>query len=119
MDTKRVGSGSVGATDAFRTAQVDRPASDTKTTPAAAGLIDPNVDVAVSPRARELAEARKKATEIAKATPDVRSERVDALRKKIQSGEYKVQPEKIADGMLQEAARDELSLMMHEEAKKR
>lgn len=68
-----------------------------------------SVDVNVSPRAREMAEAHKKAFEIAKATPDVREERVADLKKRIQSGNYKVEPDKVADGMMREAIMDQLA----------
>lgn len=60
-------------------------------------------NVAVSPQARQLADAHKKAFEIAKATPDVREDRVAALKKQIQAGTYKPDPEKIADGIAREA----------------
>ncbi|MEY4630699.1 MAG: hypothetical protein RIQ81_819 [Pseudomonadota bacterium] len=60
-------------------------------------------NVALSPQARQLAEAHKKAFEIAKATPDVREERVAALKKQIQAGTYKPDAGKIADGIAREA----------------
>jgi len=78
-----------------------------------------NYDVALSPQAREMAESRHKAMEIARNTPDVREDRVAELRKKVREGKYKVNAEGIADGMLKEAVRDEVALSMHDEAKQR
>jgi negative regulator of flagellin synthesis FlgM len=37
------------------------------------------------------------------ATPEVRQDKVEALRQAIQRGEYKVEPEKIADAMIRES----------------
>ena len=62
-----------------------------------------------SDRAREIAEARSKALEIARNTPDIREDKVADFKKRIASGEYKVEAENIADGILKEAIRDELS----------
>jgi flagellar biosynthesis anti-sigma factor FlgM len=39
------------------------------------------------------------------ASPEVRQDKVDALRQAISSGEYKVEPDKIADAMLQQPAK--------------
>ncbi len=66
-------------------------------------------NVSLSPKAKEIAEARKKAVEIAKATPDIREDRVADLKKRIESGEYKADAGNIADGMMREAIRDELA----------
>ena len=41
----------------------------------------------------------------AMASPDVRQDKVDALRQAISSGQYKVEPTKIAEAMLQEPAK--------------
>jgi negative regulator of flagellin synthesis FlgM len=122
METKKIGSNGVGAADAFRTQQSDK--VDAKNGAAkSAGLVQPasseTYDVNLSPRARELLDARKKATEIAKNSPDIRNERVAELKRRIQSGEYKVEPEKVADGLMHEAMRDEVATRMHEEATKR
>jgi len=61
------------------------------------------INVAVSPKARELVDARKRAFEIAKGTPDVRENRVADIKRQIQAGTYKVDPGKIADGIAREA----------------
>lgn len=63
----------------------------------------PGINVALSPKARELADARKKAFDIAKATPDIREDRVAELKRQIQAGQYQVDPGKIADGIAREA----------------
>ncbi len=63
----------------------------------------PGINVALSPKARELADARKKAFDIAKGTPDVREDRVAELKRQIQAGTYQVDPGKIADGIAREA----------------
>jgi negative regulator of flagellin synthesis FlgM len=43
-------------------------------------------------------------TSQAMATSDIRQEKVAALRQAISSGQYKVEPEKVAEAMLQESA---------------
>ena len=68
-----------------------------------------NWSVNLSPESKSIFEARKKALEIAKSTPDVRQEKIDAIKAKIKSGEYKVDAGKVADGMLKEAIRDHLA----------
>lgn len=66
-------------------------------------------NVNLSDRAKEMSEARLKALDIARNTSDVREDRVADLKKRIESGEYKASAENIADGILREAIRDELS----------
>ncbi|RZA15801.1 MAG: flagellar biosynthesis anti-sigma factor FlgM [Proteobacteria bacterium] len=70
---------------------------------------DPDYNVNLSGQAKDMAEARLKAMDIARNTPDVREDKIAELKAKIQSGEYKVSAENIADGMLREAVKDELS----------
>ena len=67
------------------------------------------VDVAVSSQAKSRASEQKKALDIALKTPDVREDRVAQLKSKIESGEYKPDSEKIADGMLREAIMEHLA----------
>ena len=67
------------------------------------------VDVSVSNEAKSRSAERKKAFDIAKNTPDVREARVAELKAKIQSGEYKPDSGKIADGMLREAIMEHLA----------
>lgn len=62
-------------------------------------------NVQISPRAKEMSLARK----IAEETPDVREDKVQKLKAQIASGEYKLDPGKIADGVLHEAMRDEIA----------
>lgn len=68
-----------------------------------------NFGVSLSPKAMELAEARKRALQVAHDTPAVREDKVAEIKKKIQDGTYQVDSGKIADGMMREAVRDELS----------
>ena len=74
--------------------------------------------VNVSQQARDMVEARHKAKLIASQTNPVREDRVAELRKRIQSGDYKADPAKIADGILQEAIRDQVALDMHDKQKR-
>lgn len=67
------------------------------------------VNVQLSERAKMRSEQFKKAFDIAKATSPVREERVAELRRQIEEGTYKVDPGKIADGMLVEAAKDKVA----------
>lgn len=80
--------------------------------------IDPNmapkpvvgdVNVNVSAKARELGEAHRKAFDIAKSTPDVREDRIAAIKQQVQDGTYKVDSGNIADGILREAVREKLA----------
>ncbi len=52
----------------------------------------------ISDKARDLA----KAYAVASATPDVREDRIAELKKRIASGEYKVDSDKVADKMISE-----------------
>lgn len=75
--------------------------------------------VNLSSEARQMADAHAKALDIARNTSDVREERIAELRNRIKSGQYKVDSGKIADGMLNEAIKDEVATQMHNEAKSR
>lgn len=66
-------------------------------------------NVNLSSKAKEMAEARKKAMEIAKSTSDIREDKVADFKQRIASGEYKPDAGNIADGMMREAIRDELA----------
>lgn len=57
----------------------------------------------------ERAKAHNKALEIARATPDIREDRVAALKKQIQDGTYKIDAGAIADAMAREAILDHLA----------
>ena len=67
------------------------------------------VGVTISKEAKSRSEAQQKALEIARNTPDVREDRVKALKAQIDAGTYQVDSGKIADGMLREAIREHLS----------
>jgi len=62
-------------------------------------------NVQISPRAKELNLARQ----VVESTPDVREDKVAHFKAMIARGEYKPDAGKIADGILAEAMRDELS----------
>ncbi len=66
--------------------------------------------VSVSDRARQMEIARKKAFDIAKKTSPVREDKVADLKARIKDGTYQVDPGNIAEGMLREAVKDELSV---------
>lgn len=67
-------------------------------------------NVNLSPAAKQLSQDRAKAMEIAQQTSPIREDRISELKAKIQSGEYKVDSGKIADGILLEAVKDQLAL---------
>lgn len=66
-------------------------------------------DVSISPSAKKTAEERTKAFNIAKATPEVREDRVADLKSRIAAGTYEVDSGKIADGMMREAVIEHLA----------
>jgi negative regulator of flagellin synthesis FlgM len=70
---------------------------------------DGDYDVQISASGKGRAEAMQKAFEIAKATPNVREDRVAALKKQIDAGTYKVDSGAVADGMMREAIKDHLA----------
>ena len=63
----------------------------------------------ISPKARELSDSFKKATEIARSTPDIREDRVAAIKQKLSDGTYEMDSGKIADGIMREAILDHLA----------
>jgi len=65
--------------------------------------------VGISSNAQEVKASHQRAFEIAKNTSPIRAERVAELKAQIQNGTYKIDSGKIADGMLREAIKDELS----------
>ncbi|MBM3380984.1 MAG: flagellar biosynthesis anti-sigma factor FlgM [Betaproteobacteria bacterium] len=65
----------------------------------------PAANVQISPRARELSLARQ----VVENTPDIREDKVAKFKAMIERGEYKPDAGKIADSILAEAMRDELS----------
>ncbi len=64
--------------------------------PQAHGVHGPEVKIS------DEARLYKQASDIAHATPDIRAEKVAALKKAVQSGTYKVDTEKVADRLVDE-----------------
>ena len=67
------------------------------------------VNVNISESALKRSEEIKKAYEIAQNTSPIRQDRVDEIKKKIADGTYEINSGRIADGLLMEATKDELS----------
>lgn len=99
-----------GAADLERTQGVRKSdkTKDTSSTDSTKGA-QKDWDVALSPEAKDKAEAFQKALDIARNTPDVREDRVNELKKKIKEGKYEVDSGKIADGIMREAAKERLA----------
>ncbi|MBF0442446.1 MAG: flagellar biosynthesis anti-sigma factor FlgM [Oligoflexales bacterium] len=112
MDTKAIGT-SVGRTGLNKihgqkkTGEIDSEVN--KASAGSDGMSERDFNVNLSNRAREMAGARNRALNIARNTPDIREDRVAELKEKIQSGAYKIEPEKIVDGMIKEAILDKLA----------
>jgi len=121
METKRIADRSLLETlnskksEATGKNEKSKPMNNAVGTPASKN----DYGVNLSSKAKGLAEAHAKALNIARSTPDVRADKVADLRARIKAGSYKVDPEKIADGMMKETLKDQLSTRMHEEAKRR
>ena len=69
-----------------------------------------SVQVKLSNQALEAQTAKQKALDIALNTPDVRMDKVEEFKAKIKNGEYKVDPELVAEGIVREALREDLAL---------
>lgn len=67
-------------------------------------------NVNLSPEAKDKQLAHAKALDIARKTPEIREDKVAALKKQIEAGTYKPSSDKIADGMMREAIMEHLSL---------
>jgi negative regulator of flagellin synthesis FlgM len=67
------------------------------------------VGVAVSDSAKARIAEQKKAKALAMNAPDVREERVNAIKAKIADGTYNVDSDKIASGMMREAIMEHLT----------
>lgn len=110
MDTRKI-SGGHTPSDVAGTRATGQASQSGKVASSAAGAstsvnsadAKSGINVAVSPKARELVDARKRAFEIAKGTPDIRENRVADIKRQIQAGTYQVDPGKIADGIAREA----------------
>ena len=108
METRKVAASQIpadvaGARTAGQTARAGGSASSGAAAQSGNSSAKSGINVAVSPKARELADARKRAFDIAKATPDIREDRVAEIKRQIQAGTYQADPEKIADGIGREA----------------
>ena len=68
------------------------------------------VEVKLSKEGVNLDKSYQKAFEIAKQTPATRADKIKALKAQIESGEYKVDAGKVADGILLEAIKDHVSM---------
>jgi flagellar biosynthesis anti-sigma factor FlgM len=73
------------------------------------GTQNKNYGVELSEKGLARAAEQKKAFEIAKNTPDIREDKVAAIKAKIQDGKYPIDSGKIADGMLREAIMEHLA----------
>jgi negative regulator of flagellin synthesis FlgM len=97
----KIHSGDIGGakkTDRSNTAQ---PAKSNPNGASSTATQSSDARAEISGRAREFARAK----EVAMAAPDVRSDRVAELKKKIAEGKYKVSAESIADRLVDEHIR--------------
>lgn len=101
------------AADGIKAKDVNAPAAPLGAGPSGAapkpGSKALGTSVQISDDGKGRAAEFQKALEIAKGTPDVREDRVAALKKQIADGTYQVDSGKIADGMLREAIKDRLA----------
>lgn len=119
MATKPVNGGNPGAAGIFAPQVPAAKTGEAKEVkqPLPAGYGDLNAkqgdrgsaNVQISTSAKERAEAQKKAFDIAKATPEIREDKVADLKARIQAGTYQIDSGKIADGMLREAIMEHLA----------
>ena len=104
--TKQIGTGKLNQKDLGK---VDDAKAEEKARASNISRDQTGVDVALSSSAKELAEAHAKALDIALNTPDINEQRVEELKKKIQTGTYKINAAGIADGILKEAVLERLA----------
>lgn len=95
-DTVSLSTGSI-ATPATSAAQKRDTHAQAETTQASA---KPAVDIQLSSRSREL----HAALEAARQTPDVRAEKVAEVKGRVESGQYRVDPYKVAQRMIDREA---------------
>jgi negative regulator of flagellin synthesis FlgM len=74
------------------------PAERNSTAPAAQNQVPPEDKVDLSSQSKEM----NKIAETLAATPDVRAEKVEALKKQVESGQYQVNSDAVADKMIKE-----------------
>ena len=109
MESKSVGAPKIGLNIADRVEELKGKIDEAKELEKKKIQNPGDYDVQLSPQAREMAGARAKAQKIAQDTSPIREDRVQELKQIIERGEYKVDSEKIADGMLKEAIRDRVA----------
>ena len=110
MDATKVGQRTIADSLVDRLSDKQEKVSNEKVRQERPHLDRSGYQVELSNHAVESSIARKKAHEIATATDPVRMERVEALKKQIDSGQYSVDPGRVADGILAEAIRDRLAM---------
>ena len=71
----------------------------------------PSFDVEISDQAKKKADFQKRLLEASRGQPEIREDRVAALKAQIAAGTYQVDSGKVADGMLREAIKEHLALM--------
>jgi negative regulator of flagellin synthesis FlgM len=74
------------------------PAERNSATPAAQNQVPTEDKVDLSSQSKEM----KKIADALAATPDVRAEKVEALKKQVESGQYQVNSDSVAEKMLKE-----------------
>lgn len=101
----QIGAGSLGTRN-----MIENPDPQKKAAKSQAKERPDDYAVNLSPEARRNLEMRSKALEIARNTPDIREDKVAEIKAAIANGTYKVDPGKVADGMLREAIKDKLAV---------
>lgn len=96
VDNNRISSSEVAQSSAAKKADKAKEAKEKKS--AAATEILGAAKTEISPKAKEAAQAKAVAT----SAPDVREERVAALKKQIAEGKYKIDADAIASKMVDE-----------------
>lgn len=88
----------VSSLNVYRQQQTERAQGERGASPATPGAVSEGDSVSLSNEARLMAEANR----TAQASPDIRQEKVDTLKAQVQSGTYKMDNERIAQGLLRE-----------------
>ena len=118
MTVKNISKQSVAPTDVGRTNEAQTSAklaraaeSQVGSTKVGATAADSpsGVGVSVSEGARNRVSEQKRAKELAMNAPEVREDRVNAIKSKINAGTYQIDSEKIANGMMREAVMEHLT----------
>lgn len=104
MAVNKVGSGSaqsVQSGEAAKRAERTKPTSESKSTDKAGAVAgETGARAEISARAREFSKAK----EVAASAPDIREEKIADLKRRIASGQYKIDSDAIADRMIQDHA---------------